>query len=99
GVRSGGGLAGPARWYSLLPAVQTPQEGAMRNRAFHGVLGVVLLMSLACGGGGGEARTESAPAAPQGGPGGSLQQVGPGEGEVSIVAWAGYVERGETDKN
>jgi len=53
-------------------------------------------MSLACGGGGGETRTESAPATPEGGP---LQQVGPGEGEVSIVAWAGYVERGETDKN
>lgn len=27
-----------------------------------------------------------------------LQSLGPGEGEVSIVAWAGYIERGETDK-
>jgi putative spermidine/putrescine transport system substrate-binding protein len=26
-----------------------------------------------------------------------LQAVGPGEGEVSIIAWAGYIERGETD--
>lgn len=26
-----------------------------------------------------------------------LQEIGPGEGEVSIVAWAGYIERGETD--
>ena len=26
-----------------------------------------------------------------------LQALGPGEGEVSIVAWAGYIERGETD--
>jgi putative spermidine/putrescine transport system substrate-binding protein len=25
-------------------------------------------------------------------------QLGPGEGAVSIVAWAGYIERGETDK-
>ena len=25
--------------------------------------------------------------------------VGPGEGEVDIVAWPGYIERGETDKN
>lgn len=25
--------------------------------------------------------------------------VGPGEGQVDIVAWAGYIERGETDKN
>ena len=27
-----------------------------------------------------------------------LQSLGAGEGEVSIVAWAGYIERGETDK-
>lgn len=26
-----------------------------------------------------------------------LQALGPGEGELSIVAWAGYIERGETD--
>jgi Spermidine/putrescine-binding periplasmic protein len=25
--------------------------------------------------------------------------VGEGEGEVDIVAWPGYIERGETDKN
>lgn len=29
--------------------------------------------------------------------GGPLQKIGDGEGAVSIVAWAGYVERGETD--
>ncbi|OJF95612.1 ABC transporter substrate-binding protein [Pararhizobium antarcticum] len=28
-----------------------------------------------------------------------LQALGAGEGELSIVAWAGYIERGETDKN
>ncbi|MGE3968869.1 MAG: ABC transporter substrate-binding protein [Dongiaceae bacterium] len=28
-----------------------------------------------------------------------LQSVGAGEGEVAIVAWPGYIERGETDKN
>ncbi len=28
-----------------------------------------------------------------------LTSIGPGEGEVDIVAWAGYIERGETDKN
>jgi putative spermidine/putrescine transport system substrate-binding protein len=28
-----------------------------------------------------------------------LQRIGPGEGAVSIVAWAGYIERGETDKS
>jgi putative spermidine/putrescine transport system substrate-binding protein len=32
-------------------------------------------------------------------PGAPRQSIGPGEGEVSIVAWAGYIERGETDPN
>ncbi|MCD2181680.1 ABC transporter substrate-binding protein [Rhizobium sp. GN54] len=27
-----------------------------------------------------------------------LKELGAGEGEISIVAWAGYIERGETDK-
>jgi putative spermidine/putrescine transport system substrate-binding protein len=37
------------------------------------------------------------PAAATPADGGPLQAIGQGEGEVSIVAWAGYVERGETD--
>jgi len=28
-----------------------------------------------------------------------LTELGEGEGEVSIVAWAGYIERGDTDPN
>jgi putative spermidine/putrescine transport system substrate-binding protein len=28
-----------------------------------------------------------------------LKEVGPSEGQVNIVAWPGYIERGETDKN
>lgn len=28
-----------------------------------------------------------------------LQSLGEGEGQVNIVAWPGYIERGETDKN
>jgi putative spermidine/putrescine transport system substrate-binding protein len=32
-------------------------------------------------------------------PGGPLQEVGEGEGQVDIIAWAGYIERGETDPN
>jgi len=28
-----------------------------------------------------------------------VQKLGAGEGEVSIIAWAGYIERGETDPN
>jgi putative spermidine/putrescine transport system substrate-binding protein len=38
-----------------------------------------------------EAPTQAPP------PGAPLQAIGEGEGEVSIVAWAGYIERGETD--
>ncbi|MEJ5224394.1 MAG: ABC transporter substrate-binding protein [Anaerolineales bacterium] len=30
---------------------------------------------------------------------GMKTEIGPGEGELSIVAWAGYIERGETDPN
>jgi len=30
---------------------------------------------------------------------GPMQSVGEGEGNVSIVAWVGYIERGETDPN
>ncbi len=28
-----------------------------------------------------------------------LQKLGKGEGQVDIVAWPGYIERGATDKN
>lgn len=28
----------------------------------------------------------------------ALKEIGPGEGALSIVAWPGYIERGETDK-
>jgi putative spermidine/putrescine transport system substrate-binding protein len=28
-----------------------------------------------------------------------VKSIGPGEGEVDIVAWPGYIERGESDKN
>jgi putative spermidine/putrescine transport system substrate-binding protein len=31
--------------------------------------------------------------------GAARQSIGQGEGQVNIVAWAGYIERGETDKN
>ena len=34
-----------------------------------------------------------------GGAGGPVTSVGEGEGEVSIISWAGYIERGETDPN
>ena len=40
--------------------------------------------------------TTAAPVAAAGAP---LSAVGAGEGQVDIVAWAGYIERGDTDKN
>lgn len=43
-----------------------------------------------------ETAVPAATAAPAGA---ALQSVGQGEGEVDIVAWPGYIERGETDKN
>lgn len=49
------------------------------------LLGLWLVLA-GCGGGGGSAES-----------GAPLERIGRGEGAVSIVAWAGYIERGETD--
>jgi len=40
----------------------------------------------------------AAPPPPPPAKGSPLQSIGAGEGAVSIVAWPGYIERGETDK-
>ncbi len=60
-----------------------------------GLLGMAVL--AACGDSGGDGSTA-------GGPGGikppkidKLASLGAGEGQVNIVAWAGYVENGSTD--
>ena len=50
------------------------------------VLVLISLAASACAGAGTGA-----------GSGGPLGSVGEGEGEVSIISWAGYIERGETD--
>jgi putative spermidine/putrescine transport system substrate-binding protein len=65
-------------------------EDKMKKRIGSLFLTLWLLVALAlvsCSG--------STPATTMGGP---LQKVGDGEGKVSIVAWAGYIERGETVK-
>jgi putative spermidine/putrescine transport system substrate-binding protein len=49
------------------------------------------LVLAACAGG-----PAAAPAVVEGG---ARQSIGEGEGAVSIIAWAGYIERGETDAN
>ena len=53
---------------------------------FVSLVALVSLVLTACG------ATAATPEA-----GGSVQSIGEGEGEVSIISWAGYIERGETD--
>jgi putative spermidine/putrescine transport system substrate-binding protein len=74
----------------------------MHRKHFHAGLGLALaLMVAACA----PATPTTAPeptavpptVVPTTVPGAPLQSIGDGEGAVSIVAWAGYVERGETD--
>jgi putative spermidine/putrescine transport system substrate-binding protein len=55
-----------------------------------GGMALISLLLAAC------APQQAATEAPKGAP---LQAVGDGEGEVAIVAWPGYIERGETDPN
>ncbi|MEW5987611.1 MAG: ABC transporter substrate-binding protein [Chloroflexota bacterium] len=56
-----------------------------KNRLSPWLIGFCILFLVACGG---PAEQEA---------GAPLERIGEGEGEVSIVAWAGYIERGETD--
>jgi len=51
----------------------------------------LLVLGLACGPG-------RPPADGASGAGRPMERIGAGEGAVSIVAWAGYIERGDTDK-
>ncbi|NOH03461.1 MAG: ABC transporter substrate-binding protein [Chloroflexi bacterium] len=57
---------------------------------FGSLLLIASLAVSACGAGGADGDT---------GGGGPLQSIGEGEGALSIVAWAGYIERGETDSS
>jgi putative spermidine/putrescine transport system substrate-binding protein len=58
-----------------------------RSNTFFALLVIFSVLLSACG------------AAGSGGPGGMKTSIGEGEGQVNIVAWAGYIERGETDPN
>ena len=60
----------------------------MKKQLFN-LLVVFALASLVLAACGGNANSAS----------GMKTEVGDGEGEVSIISWAGYVERGETDPN
>ena len=62
------------------------------------VLAAAMLLALAgCGGsgGGGSSGGGAAGFTPPKVP--MLQQLGAGEGQVNLIAWAGYVESGQTD--
>ena len=71
----------------------------MRKRAFIALLGAVSLVMAGCGddkkdsstGAQGEAKETTTTTD------GSLKTLGAGEGAVNVIAWAGYVEKGETD--
>lgn len=58
----------------------------MRIRRMTALVGVVALVAAACGGPG----STPAPSLPQ--------SIGAGEGELNLVIWAGYAERGAVDK-
>lgn len=57
------------------------------------VIGIIVVVALAAA----CARTPSPAGGGAGAPGQPRQAIGPSEGAVSIVTWAGYIERGETD--
>jgi putative spermidine/putrescine transport system substrate-binding protein len=57
----------------------------MIHRRILALAGAAALMAAACGGSSGT----PAPSLPQ--------SIGPGEGELNLVIWAGYAERGEVD--
>ncbi|MEX0673560.1 MAG: ABC transporter substrate-binding protein [Gaiellaceae bacterium] len=61
------------------------------------LVGVLSLTAAGCGGGETETAGGTEPAA--GTPEGMLQELGSGEGQVNLIAWAGYVEDGSTDPN
>ncbi len=56
----------------------------MRNRRFMGLLAVSALLAAACSGAGGSAGPSA------------KAELGEGEGELNMVIWNGYAERGET---
>ena len=59
----------------------------MNSRKLYSIIVVLLIASFLITSCGTKAQTGAGP----------LQEIGEGEGAVSIIAWAGYIERGETD--
>ncbi len=63
-----------------------------RRTRLAALVALAALVGAACARGGG-------PAAPESPAGGMLTEIGPGEGQVNIIAWPGYIEDGSTDPN
>ncbi len=61
----------------------------MKSKKFFQLITVIALVSLLMSACGAQQSSAKQP----------LQKLGAGEGQVDIIAWAGYIERGETDKN
>ena len=59
----------------------------MKNKMLYSLFAVMLIGVLLITSCGSQAESGKGP----------LQEIGEGEGEVSIISWAGYIERGETD--
>ena len=68
---------------------------ARRRTALIALAGAGLLVLSACGGSSGGTKAGGAPAVPKLA---TQQSVGPGEGELDLVNWAGYAEDGTNDK-
>ena len=70
-----------------------------RLRLFAAVFGAVALIGAGCGGDNQDTASTSEPTQAEAGGSGAeaLKSIGPGEGRVDLIAWAGYVEDGSTD--
>jgi putative spermidine/putrescine transport system substrate-binding protein len=69
----------------------------MRKRAFIALFGAVSLVLAGCGDDKKEDSSAQGESQTTNTTDGSLQTLGAGEGAVNLIAWAGYVEKGETD--
>jgi putative spermidine/putrescine transport system substrate-binding protein len=65
----------------------SPKEKSMQIKKWYSLFAVLLIVSLLISACGGQTKSGKGP----------LQEVGKGEGAVAIIAWPGYIERGETD--
>ncbi|MER7504420.1 ABC transporter substrate-binding protein [Nonomuraea pusilla] len=79
----------------------SPRAGQAGRAGRYVVAAAALALAAACGSGGGTASGGGAPAAGHGGftppKLEALKSLGPGEGQVNLVAWAGYAEDGTND--